>query len=195
MPIEHLTTIDPAILREHAAILATKDLIAMVPGASRCGKITVLNNYCLMTAPGRLSPQEYREIFARCVEGNDFTELILLSLTHEEQALQARMAVTPEPPSELVNACAILRGHRRGTEECKQRRGTNPIGNLLSLPVEEQPDWLIAIDQSQMTVEQVYEVLEAQVLRVGSTSNTEAVRHRVNETARGVLGGKADASV
>lgn len=194
MDPEKPKTLQDALLEGRDEILEAKPLFARCPMKDAAEEHIVLGNYHhIVKTTGRLGKEEYVRMFAACAEEGDFHDLAVLFHESEVARREQYLSDHPDLPeqgdpgrAQVRSAIAVSMGALEGIRTVKKRNGKVPVHLIGSPSFREQPDWLIAIDQSGMRMQEVYDFLEKKGLPQTPTHDRQV------EGVQGEVKGRVD---
>lgn len=140
------------ILEQSAAeIRVIRDIVNSAKNVctSETQRKMVALNASFLVSEGRVSENAYREILGRCVASGDFTELAKTFRQHQRAQTEAdlQMPDLPDTGDDFSpgrqNLQAELRMIAAGQEVITQLKGKNPITNIGTPSLAQQPEWLL----------------------------------------------------
>lgn len=129
----------------------------------------IVGNFNYLTENGKMSRDEYYELFQRCETAQDFAQIALMTRDFLIERAQAYLAEHPELPEEgdalnpgKGNIRSGIMWNEAGRDSISER---SRRGNKISIigiggpALREMPDWLLVIKEEKISMTEVYALL------------------------------------
>ncbi|PJB88475.1 hypothetical protein CO082_04280 [Candidatus Peregrinibacteria bacterium CG_4_9_14_0_8_um_filter_44_15] len=160
------------LLASRDRILATKPLVdALPPGSDPNLQRVLAGHYDYLVGNGVMTAEGYQAMWSRCTESGDFSELAL-AMSHAIMARQKQyLADNPNlhqsgdevnPGIKDINAGIFSQQNRQAAIRAFIATPGNKVAitHIGSPPPREAPDWILYVQQQNMTMSEVYAALE-----------------------------------
>lgn len=130
----------------------------------------IVKNFNYLTENGRISRDEYYALFQKCETAQDFAEIALMTRDFLIERANVYLKQHPELPEEgdvlnpgkgNIRSGIIWYEEGRASIYDRNRHGKKiPIINIGGPSLREIPEWILFIKEQQMSMSEVYKLLE-----------------------------------
>ena len=166
-----------ALIEKKGDIIHTKrlfDIHKIDPGLKKREIVDtegiIVRNFNYLTENGRLSIKEYYELFQKCESMEEFSELALLAHEFIIKKMRQYLADNPDLHKEgsatepgkhnIENIIAWNETSMKVISEDIDEGEKVPIIEIGDPPLFQTPDWILTIEENNMTMSEVYALLE-----------------------------------
>ena len=149
-------TVQEVLVQNQEVILACSKLFEIYQTQDRMKQLLLVKNFAFLTGNRILTSDQYFEMLQSCVAAGDFGKLALIFHNSVLQRIQPSTA--PEGPlhQQKSRIQAAFEGLKRQTAT-EEPIALHMIGSPLRA---EQPDWVLALDESEMSMSQIFDLLK-----------------------------------